>query len=505
MSIVGTEIALATPHRTESAEHDVRITLSGLDVTDKTLELRYLITNLGERDIWLCERANIIGKYFEIHFSDETRTLVVRRLLDVPIEGLRREQPIGRYIRLRTGASRVETLLMPLPIRQWSVFRASRKTQGLRYAEHLVIEIGFYPDDLPEMVLSVLDEAERAFENAPGDNNEDGLLEWSGGSVFFITYNENEPHRSERVLIPWTNQRLTGEHILRLQVDAVHIPCTGHMPPYERPPIDLRQCSRFEVSYQPSMLEYFFPFPTQRDLLAPAEEEYLKSQGAVVIDDSKHLRAVVEEVQQCYAGGLASTNSAIRLVCIGAHSPPMSLAVYDSGVIESADKQWFTFPGGLPTLSQPPLEIIPFELRMRCAGYLRDLWWRLRLYPKILAQVPTSSSEGAEVVYPSPVRWCDDLVQVYRKALTDKQIMQPYRCPSADEGKCHYAMNPKCEPNSPGDMVLLFETKAGWNQHGGPELFTFDNHDPKGGCVLLNDGTVNFIRTEEELRALRWK
>jgi hypothetical protein len=30
-------------------------------------------------------------------------------------------------------------------------------------------------------------------------------------------------------------------------------------------------------------------------------------------------------------------------------------------------------------------------------------------------------------------------------------------------------------------MVLLFETKAGWNQHGGPELFTFDNHDPKGG------------------------
>ena len=54
-------------------------------------------------------------------------------------------------------------------------------------------------------------------------------------------------------------------------------------------------------------------------------------------------------------------------------------------------------------------------------------------------------------------------------------------------------------------MVLLFETKAGWNQHGGPELFTFDNHEPKGGCVLLNDGTVKFIRTEEELQKLRWK
>jgi hypothetical protein len=28
---------------------------------------------------------------------------------------------------------------------------------------------------------------------------------------------------------------------------------------------------------------------------------------------------------------------------------------------------------------------------------------------------------------------------------------------------------------------------------------------PKGGCVLLNDGTVKFIRTKEELQQLRWK
>ena len=49
------------------------------------------------------------------------------------------------------------------------------------------------------------------------------------------------------------------------------------------------------------------------------------------------------------------------------------------------------------------------------------------------------------------------------------------------------------------------EAKAGWNQHGGRELFTFDNHDPKGGCVLLNDGTVKFIRTKAERDGLRWK
>jgi hypothetical protein len=54
-------------------------------------------------------------------------------------------------------------------------------------------------------------------------------------------------------------------------------------------------------------------------------------------------------------------------------------------------------------------------------------------------------------------------------------------------------------------MLLRFETKAGWNQQGGPEVFTFDNHDLKGGCVLLNDGTAKFVHSEEELHTLRCK
>ena len=66
-------------------------------------------------------------------------------------------------------------------------------------------------------------------------------------------------------------------------------------------------------------------------------------------------------------------------------------------------------------------------------------------------------------------------------------------------------MNRHCREDSSEDMVFLFESKPGWNQHGGPKLFTCDNHDPKGGCVLLNGGTVKFIRTEAELKQLRWK
>ena len=98
------------------------------------------------------------------------------------------------------------------------------------------------------------------------------------------------------------------------------------------------------------------------------------------------------------------------------------------------------------------------------------------------------------------------MILAYKIIAVDHWIRKPLICPSTSEGnKCNYAMNPDCKPDSPGDMVLLFETKAGWNQHGGPELFTFNNHDPRGGCVLLNDGTVKFIRTTEELQQLRWK
>ena len=102
-----------------------------------------------------------------------------------------------------------------------------------------------------------------------------------------------------------------------------------------------------------------------------------------------------------------------------------------------------------------------------------------------------------EEMYPEPAKWCDLLVDYVSEEF--------FQCPGGKENKCHYAMNPNCEPDSAGDMVLLFETKAGWNQHGGPELFTFDNHEPEGGCVLLNGGTVKFIRMEDELQQLRWK
>jgi len=141
-------------------------------------------------------------------------------------------------------------------------------------------------------------------------------------------------------------------------------------------------------------------------------------------------------------------------------------------------------------------QAIPFRLRVTCARNMHDLREGLRWYLK------------EERSYPRAVEWYDTLIHAFQvRGYTSNVaiLTRAIECPAANRGECHYSMNTACGPDSPRDTVLLFESLPGRNGHGGPELFTFDNHDPKGGLVLLNDGTVKFIRTEEELKQLRWK
>lgn len=112
--------------------------------------------------------------------------------------------------------------------------------------------------------------------------------------------------------------------------------------------------------------------------------------------------------------------------------------------------------------------------------------------------------------YPNADKWCDEIIE-YLDATAKKHFLCPTALQHKDKGPCHYAMNPNCEPNSPNDIVLLFETKGGWNQHGGPELLTFDNHviklnnhTLKGCCIAFNDGRVKFIEPNE-VDKLKWK
>jgi prepilin-type processing-associated H-X9-DG protein len=103
--------------------------------------------------------------------------------------------------------------------------------------------------------------------------------------------------------------------------------------------------------------------------------------------------------------------------------------------------------------------------------------------------------------FPTQTKWCDLLMKY------TEMPREGFRCHGALEGPCNYAMNKNLENFSKGDappeMVALFETHPGWNQVGGPEMLTTDNHQGEGCNVLFADNHVEFVKTKD-LKKLKW-
>jgi len=133
----------------------------------------------------------------------------------------------------------------------------------------------------------------------------------------------------------------------------------------------------------------------------------------------------------------------------------------------------------------------PHSQRLRCLVNLRQLGLRLSAY-----------AADHDDRYPAPQEWCDALVETSSKKRADIERM--FRCAAVKGGPCDYAMNPFADPCSPPDTVLLFESKPGWNESGGPELLTTANHGRWGCSVLLVDGRVLSVKAEEVI-GLKWK
>jgi hypothetical protein len=127
-----------------------------------------------------------------------------------------------------------------------------------------------------------------------------------------------------------------------------------------------------------------------------------------------------------------------------------------------------------------------------CRYNLKHLGLALKVY-----------TEDNSNTYPTPDKWCDLLISEIKVSPKSTPIEDYLHCPGAKEGKCNYAMNPNCKPNSPRDTVLLFDTKGGWNQSGGYELLTTENHSGKGCCILFNNGSYEFIE-KDKIAKLKW-
>jgi len=282
---------------------------------------------------------------------------------------------------------------------------------------------------------------------------------------------------------------------------AVLLSCPGCK--RDTSPPDLSNCTRFEIRYPRSTLDYFLcSTGIQESILSTEEKEYIQSIEFFTVNDPDRIKAFAHDVSLgTYGGNMRGVFTELRISegrpvnvdCYRNDEHIISFMVCTNWII-TEDRRIFKYPRGLPNLEIiEPEEMQPYKLRFQCALNMQTIY------------TAGPFRRRKAVSYPECTKWCDITIKERASYVTEQRMVRHLACPAADKGKCNYAMNPNCEPDSPGNMVLLFETKAGWNQHGGPELFTFDNHNPKGGCVLLNDGTVKFIRTKEELHKLRWK
>ncbi len=101
---------------------------------------------------------------------------------------------------------------------------------------------------------------------------------------------------------------------------------------------------------------------------------------------------------------------------------------------------------------------------------------------------------------PTADEWCDLLIQEVEVS------PRSFRCPAAPEGGCNYALNKNFRDMSgpePARTVAIFESRAGWNQAGGPELLTTEYHDGEGCNVAFGDGHTEFVRSDR-LDDLYW-
>jgi len=473
--------------------------------------LHYEIRNVANYDTWILVGFERSDSSAEAFMDEDGRTILIRRRFDVPFGG--GGLPVyGRYVRMRPGQIRTESISLVIPVRPARQFASAREAKGLEFATRLAVEIGFYSGGLPWMIHGLIEEVEKKSHVIRDDDDEklSELAYFFGGLLKFNQLNEGLRQRDEGMLIPYTHQALKGEQVVQTTIAGLVIPYE-EKEDRSQPHLDLAPCTRIEIKYKPSVIEYFFPYNGQQSLLNEVEKRSLLAIETVVIEGREYLQSFTYDVNdRVRTDGLTRQRRIAEVVCYRGDERLNSFTMCNDASIVTETNQIFVCQHGFPSLRMFTPEIQLYELRMRCAANLKDLWHRLRLHHHAEKRRLGDSIGRSEIVSPAADEWCDVTHRVMERAYSSvgiyaESVAKPHICPAARKGKNHYAMNPHCKPDSPSDMVLLFETEAGWNQHGGPELFTFDNHDPRGGCVLLNDGTVKFIRTKEELQQLHWK
>jgi hypothetical protein len=267
---------------------------------------------------------------------------------------------------------------------------------------------------------------------------------------------------------------------------------------------DLSGCTRIELTYLPSARGYFGighageGFET---FFSNEETELMASLDRVVVTDARMIKALAKKIRYklCNQTGVKDRGGIRGKIgrndgayIEGYEGSKLTHTIHISGesflIHEESGRSYQYWKVDALDFTFLCPALTGFSQRLECGGNLDVLFMeRERL---------------------SPPKWCDGYIGKTANDLSSEALRmfkRDLKCPACKRGRCNYAMNKDWYMGCLPDTVFLFEAKPGWNQYGGPELFTLDNHTPEGACVLLHDGTIKFVRTKEELMQLRWK
>jgi len=220
----------------DKEEADVTIALTMLDVNDTNLGLSWKIVNGSDHDIWICAPGP-----FDTYMAKDNQTLVIRRRFDLPIsDDIIVERPWtikGRYLRLLPGQEHTESVSLDLPIGFDRLFEV--EPGNAERAGRLDLEIGFYDEDLRNLILRIVEMADKfnCTGSAPGDREIYGRYFgglWIAGrfnSSSYQYFRDSVNSTGEEILVPPLEPVRLGEQVLQLSVDGVSIPYKSNYPP----------------------------------------------------------------------------------------------------------------------------------------------------------------------------------------------------------------------------------------------------------------------------------
>ena len=111
-------------------------------------------------------------------------------------------------------------------------------------------------------------------------------------------------------------------------------------------------------------------------------------------------------------------------------------------------------------------------------------------------------SDANTNTFPPAATWCDAIK-------TNVGLEKVFKCPAAPNAasRCDYAFNNKLDGMDAAKIdpqtVVIFESDAGWDAHGGPELMASHRHPKNGVIVGFADGHVEAV-PPARLNSLRW-